>query len=306
MGLGPPENLEDILNTAKTIVSDTSEEVEKRLEYLVFLGLEPFQNREAILFELLKTSEPELVQLAAMAQLKQAHVSSIAPKLISLWPELGPKAKTAAGDILLYQGKNHDQLLTALEQGTIQLGEMNLHLERRRELLFSKDAAIKNRAEALFSDAGIVKRKDALAQMQPALSLKGDAKSGSINFEKLCSSCHRLGNQGQEVGPDLTDVFNRSSAYLMQDILDPNSAMDTKYINHVVVTTDGARHSGIVASETDRQVILKTIGGNEIGIPRSQIASFTATGLSIMPEGLEASMNHQEMADLLAYLQEYR
>jgi putative heme-binding domain-containing protein len=211
-----------------------------------------------------------------------------------------------AGDILLYQSMNHDQLLSALEEGTIQLGEMNLHLERRRQLLLSDVEDIKKRAEALFSDAGIVKRKEALAQMQPALSLSGDPNTGQAHFETLCASCHRLGNQGQEVGPDLTDVFNRSGAYLMQDILDPNAAVETKYLNYVLVTTDGNKHSGIIASETKDQVTIKTIGGNEITIPRTQIGSFTATGLSTMPEGLEASMSHQEMADLIAYLQVYR
>ncbi|MDH3712088.1 MAG: c-type cytochrome, partial [Cyclobacteriaceae bacterium] len=251
-------------------------------------------------------SEPEALQLAAMSQLRTAKMPGVATNLISLWPTLGPKARAIASDILLYDSHNHDQLLTAMENGKIQLGEMNLHLERRRELLFSEKASIRQRAEALFSDAGVVKREEAIAQMQPALSLKGNAITGQDTFESLCASCHRLESQGKEVGPDLTDVFNKSSISLMHDILDPNAAVDTKYINHIVRSEDGNTYTGIVARETDREVIIKMIGGLEKTIPRNQIKEFSGTGRSMMPEGLEASMDHQQMADLLTYLQQYR
>ena len=65
-----------------------------------------------------------------------------------------------------------------MEDGTVNLGEFNLDLERRRVILFSDDEDIRNRAEALFSDSGVVQRKQVIEEMKPALALNGDSVKG--------------------------------------------------------------------------------------------------------------------------------
>ena len=48
-------------------------------------------------------------------------------------------------------------------------------------------------------------------------------------FKKLCASCHRLGKEGVEVGPDLATLTDKSPEALLIAILDPNRAFETKY-----------------------------------------------------------------------------
>ena len=104
--------------------------------------------------------------------------------------------------------------------------------------------------------------------------------------------------------PYLTEINRKSKESLLHDILDPNAAVDTKYLNHRVRTKDGSIHMGIVQRETDTEVSLRMMGGVENTIPKVSIEEFTSLGVSMMPEGQEENMSHQDMADLLAFLQQ--
>ena len=119
-----------------------------------------------------------------------------------------------------------------------------------------------------------------------------------------CSACHQYGNIGQEVGPVLTEISRKSKESLLHDILDPNAAVDTRYLSHRVRTEDGRIFVGMVDQETDVEIILRMQGGLEEIIPKEGIADMSSLGLSLMPEGLEGGMSLQDMADLLAFLQQ--
>jgi putative heme-binding domain-containing protein len=120
----------------------------------------------------------------------------------------------------------------------------------------------------------------------------------------LCSSCHIYGSTGNEVGPVLTEISRKSKESLVHEILDPNAAVDTRYLNYKVITTGGSIYFGLVSNETDTELALKMTGGEEVIIPKNTIEVFMSTGKSLMPEGLEAGINKQQMADLLAFLQQ--
>jgi putative heme-binding domain-containing protein len=170
-------------------------------------------------------------------------------------------------------------------------------------LLFSEDSGISKRAEALFSDGGIVQRKEAIEEMLPVLQMNGNISHGKSVFQNQCARCHIYDAIGNEVGPVLTEISRKSKESLLYEILDPNAAVDTKYLNYKVVTKDGNIYFGLVGSETDTDLTLAITGGNYVNINKANIDSFTSTGKSLMPEGLESAMDKQEMADLLAYLQ---
>ena len=66
---------------------------------------------------------------------------------------------------------------------------------------------------------------------------------------------------------------------------------------------DGTTRAGAIAQETSSAVTMVGIGGDRSTVPRTEIKSLSSTGLSLMPEGLEASIDLSQMRDLLAYLQ---
>lgn len=275
-----------------------------RIQQLALIELMPFQEKSAVLYQCLGNTEPLKLQENALRQLSTYQEVTIGQKVVSLWNELSPQTRRYASDLLLYLEIHHDALLTGLENGTINIGEMNFDLERRRQLLWWTDNEnTKRRAEKLFNDSGVANRQDAIDKMKPALTLPGAAARGANVFETVCSNCHRYGNRGVEVGPTLTEIGRKSKETLMHDILDPNAAADPNYINHRVELKNGSVHMGIVSSETDQNITIKKMGGESVTLSKADIKSFRSLGTSLMMEGLEASMTSQEMADLLAFLQ---
>ncbi len=304
LALPASSKINDLIKNASRSLFDTKLPVEERIKRLQLVGLDDFKKRETLLYRLLDNKQPLRLQVEALSQLWNSNDANIASRLIELWPTLGPQARKHATDILLYKSSHHDALLTAMENKKVGLGEFNLDLERRRTLLFSDNESIRKRAELLFSDAGVVQRKEAIDAMRPALTLEGNSKKGMEVFQNVCAQCHRYGEIGNDVGPVLTEINRKSKESLLYDILDPNAAVDTKYVNHQVQTKDGTIYTGIVTNETDSEIGLRMVGGMEKIISKNDIDRFSSTGSSMMFEGLENSMDTQEMADLLAFLQQ--
>ena len=97
-------------------------------------------------------------------------------------------------------------------------------------------------------------------------------------------------------------VADKPTGILLTAILDPNQAFETKYINYTAVTKLGREISGMIASETPNSLTLRNTGGTDETILRSDIKELVSWRLSLMPEGLEATLKPQDMADLIAYI----
>lgn len=304
LGLRPETNRQAILVRSRRQVADSEIPVQERLEHLALLEFAGFDFRRDVLFELLDFRQPVRLQTAAARQLVRSQNLDDTRRLISIWPQLSREVRAVAGDDFIYDATNHEVLLTALENGDLQMGQLNLDLERRRELLRSDRATVRDRARALFSDAGIVTRAEVITRMQPALNLEGRPEKGREHYETLCQTCHTIGNSGYAVGPDLTEIYRKGAATLMHDILDPNAAVNNEYLGYVIEDKSDQILTGIIVNETDEVVVLRASGGLETTFARRDIVSMTSNGLSLMPEGLEAGMSPQDMADLIAYLQE--
>mgnify|MGYP000973505624 CR=1 FL=1 len=72
----------------------------------------------------------------------------------------------------------------------------------------------------------------------------------------------------------------------------------------VVKTHDGTIFTGLLAEDNAKGVSLKLPQGFEKRVPRQSIKSKEVLATSLMPEGLESGLTHQQMRDLIAFLQE--
>jgi putative membrane-bound dehydrogenase-like protein len=298
-----PEYLKYSREALKLVVDDTQAD-SVRIQQMSLIALLPYTEKSEVLYQCLQNSVPLKIQEEALRQLSKFREPEIGRRVVTLWKELSPQTRRYASDLLLYIESNHDALLTGLEQHTINIGEMNFDLERRRTLLWwTNNSNTKRRARALFTDEGVTNRKEAIETMKPALTLAGSSVNGEKVFESICSNCHMYNALGKDVGPVLTEINRKSKESLLHDILDPNAAVDTKYINHRLETKQGDLHMGIVEAETDQYFTIKKMGGDKVTINKTDIKTFNSLGTSLMMEGLENSMDQQEMADLLAFLQ---
>jgi putative membrane-bound dehydrogenase-like protein len=251
------------------------------------------------LVDLLKPQNSAAVQSAAVTTLARIPRAKAAP-LLKNWKSYTPSLKLQVLEAAMSRDAWLPELLDAVEKQTGPAGESDA--ARRQRLLNHRDAAVRKRAANLFAGSVNGDRQKVLKDYADVASLKGDAGRGKDVFAKRCSVCHRLDGVGHEVGPDLAALANKSAAYLMQEILDPNRNVDSRYLEYVAQTKAGRSFNGVLAAETATSITLRGQEGKEQALLRTDIDDLSTNGKSLMPEGLEKDVGKQDMADLIAYL----
>src|SRR4029077_14278952 len=120
-----------------------------------------------------------------------------------------------------------------------------------------------------------------------ATGAAGDAAKGKVAFAKRCANCHKLEGAGSAVGPDLAPLVGRPADYLLTAILDPNRAVEDRYLEYVALTTDGRQLTGILLEDTGASLTLAAPEGKQLVVPRSDLEQLKSSGKSLMPEGIE-------------------
>jgi putative heme-binding domain-containing protein len=136
------------------------------------------------------------------------------------------------------------------------------------------------------------------------LALKGDSANGEKLFWSTalnCGSCHKIGDKGLAVGPELTGIGKqRPRADLLESILDPSRRIEPKYASYNLQTLDGRSYTGLLVTRSEKEVVLRDAQNKEIKV--NNVETLRPSRVSLMPEGQMAGLTAQEAADLLEYL----
>jgi putative heme-binding domain-containing protein len=289
-----------LVSDALTISRDEKQSVVDRVAAVRTLGLADFANVKMNFVEFLKFRQPEAVQKAALETLTRFEQTDAAGIVIDAWPSLSPQVRATAAETLFARGQSIQTFLDAVENGKIKTGEIDP--ARIKLLQTFADAKIRSRAEKLFKGTQLSQRKDVVAAYQKSLDLKGDAPKGKEIFKKNCAACHRIDGVGEQIGAELGAIKDRGPEFILLNVLDPNREVLPKFITYVATTDVGLTVTGMITAETATSITVRRPDGTSTTILRINIDELRSTGMSFMPEGLEKSINHQEMADLIAFL----
>jgi putative heme-binding domain-containing protein len=271
-----------------------------RLLATEFLGYHAPAGAPEVLVGLIGGPGSRDLQLAAVRSLKRCEDgAALLANSLERWPSWTAAVREVALAEFLPDVRFARAFLTGVERGSVTATALSV--EARKRLLQHKEETVRQRAEALFTEAERDRMK-VLAEFRPAITLRGDPEKGHAVFRELCAPCHRLEREGTALGPDLFGVRNQTRETLLLHIIVPNREVASGFEATVVVTDRGEALSGMVTSETATSVTLIEKGGVERTLLRDEIVSMTVSPISLMPEGLEASTTVQGMADLLAYL----
>ncbi|HEV8541157.1 MAG TPA: c-type cytochrome, partial [Verrucomicrobiae bacterium] len=135
---------------------------------------------------------------------------------------------------------------------------------------------------------------------------KPDLASGRQAFvDAQCLTCHRFGNDGGIVGPELTGVGSKYTPRdILESVIEPSKVINEQYQNHTAIMKDGDTISGRLVSQSNTEVILETdrLNGTTEKIPSADLTELKPSALSPMPEGLVNSLTKDEIVDLVTYL----
>jgi putative heme-binding domain-containing protein len=138
------------------------------------------------------------------------------------------------------------------------------------------------------------------------LAMKGNEKRGEaifFNKEIKCANCHKVGDRGAALGPELTKIgATRTRAELLDSLLNPSARVEPQFAAYNVKTKDEKAYLGIMVKRDDKQLILRDAENKEIKIEADNIESVRPSRLSLMPDGQMSSFTPQEAADLLEFL----
>ncbi len=296
--------LRNVLGQAKLIALDAGRSVSDRTGAIGMLTHLPFDEVRDACEILLKSEQPIEIQRAAIGVLRNVGSEESARIVLEQWPVLGPELKGSAIQLLMARTSTTRQVLVAMTEETIPPSIVDV--DRRVRLLRSGDESVRKLAENLFGGAISANRQEVAKKYEDAVSVAfvrlASAEAGARVFQKTCIKCHKLDGKGANVGPDISDVRNRSREALLYDILDPNRKVEPRFMDYSVVTTDGRTFNGLMISETAEAVVLRQAEGKQQVIPRNDIEILKASGRSLMPEGVEKDVTVQQMADLLEFL----
>ena len=134
------------------------------------------------------------------------------------------------------------------------------------------------------------------------LKARPDVAEGRKVFEKTCTACHRIANEGHKVGPDLDGIGLRGLDRVLEDVLDPNRNVDQAFRVTLLQTTDGHSLSGLVLREEGEVVVLADAQGKEVRIAKSEIEQRKVSPLSPMPANMADQISEHDFYNLIGYL----
>ena len=128
------------------------------------------------------------------------------------------------------------------------------------------------------------------------------ATKGAALFTANCAACQAYRGLGHALGPDLATFRTKPVGDFLIAILDPNAAIEPKFIAYNVDTKDDRALTGLVIDETATCFTLAQANGVKDKLLRSDVKTLRPSPLSLMPEGLEATLPPQAMVDLISWL----
>ena len=269
---------------------------------------------EEVFAYLLAQSGPEreaLQQLAAARTLAKAKLSlGQQTALLERVADAGPLELPVL--LTAYRGAGGaeagEALVAALERAP---GLANVPAARLRKLFDQYPDPVQQLAASTFADQGAdhgADQAEEIARFESLLAAieGGDPQQGRALFfssRATCSACHRVGDVGGEVGPNLSAIGAiRTPRDLLESIVLPSATLAQGFEPVTVLTQQGKMHTGVIARQTADAIDLRTADRLELRLLRSEIDELRPSPVSIMPAGLERVLGEQDIRNLLAYL----
>ncbi|MCC7424957.1 MAG: c-type cytochrome [Planctomycetaceae bacterium] len=256
---------------------------------------------------------PVLYSLLSDASFRGAAIRGLAAfeepdlpeKLVAAYAQCTDAEKQDVVATLAMRHKSAEALIAAMEQKRIPVRDVSTTAVRQIETL--KSAPLNERLAKVWGTirATSGERAALLAQYRSQLSeeavRKGDRSLGRVIYSKNCGNCHKLFDDGRQVGPELTGSQRKNVEYLLENLLDPSAVVGRDYKMTVLSTTDGRVLTGIVKQENDNAVVLLT-ERDQVTVPKEDIESQKQQNISLMPEGQLQKLTPEEIRNLMAYL----
>jgi putative heme-binding domain-containing protein len=249
-------------------------------------------------------AENSILRRVAIPALIVRNKPVTASVLLKLYSDFDSAAKHDAISVLVTRQSFVEMLLSAIEDGRIELGDVSAFALQQLRTYDDPDAQARI-ASLWANDAQQLKKSEEIARFKQVMSAdylgRGSAAMGRRVFERTCSKCHTLFGEGGTIAPDLTGSGRTKTDYVLQNLIDPSAQIDAAFRLTTVVTTDGRLLNGFMVQQDDTWLVMRTQDAR-IRLAMKEVDELTTNNISMMPEGMLRSLTDEQVRDLLVYL----
>ena len=244
----------------------------------------------------------EAVAAATAGSLAACGDATVGKLLYAAFPKSAGSFRATLFTALVGRAEWAGLVLDALEAKSLsamQLGPMQMS-----QLVRHPDATIAKRAADVLAklNAGSSPAKDDIvSRLRAEVAKPGDVAKGQVLFTAACMICHKVGDVGNDFGPNLQGIGSHPPAEMLVHIVDPNRMVDDEHRTWNIKMKDGTQYSALIGSENPTFVRLKLPAGQSAELKVADIVSRERSPNSLMPEGFE-SLGAEGLRDVIAYL----
>jgi putative membrane-bound dehydrogenase-like protein len=295
------ENVTQITTQAHSIAGDATAPALEQIGAAGLISRIPSMRAEALglLSAWLDPKHPAEVQAAAIQTLTGIVVPEVPELFSKTWGTMGPATRQLTLNAWMGREAWAFDLIQRIEKK--ELSAAALDATQRARLIKHSNKRISQLAGKVFDTVNTTRGK-IVESYRPALLLNGDPEKGHQIYSTICSVCHKRGSEGRDIGPDLLSVMEHPPEKLLDSILDPSADIQPGFNSYTCTLNTDEQIYGLLASESANSIVMKLVDGTTKTVLRNQIKTLQSQNLSLMPEGLEAAINPQQMADLIAFL----
>lgn len=288
-------------------ILDPQEAKPQRLQWIQMAESIPSPAWWPILQSLIDSPSASLdtsLRVAALHSLKGIDDHRVASFLIARWSSLDGEPLLAASLTLASREAWTLEWLNASHERIID--PSRLPVEAQRSMRMHANATIQSGLDRYFTMPGSMTLDQAQRKVTEFSAIlqegNGDPYAGKKWFNAKCARCHRLFDQGGDIGPDLTGYQRDMLSTLLRNTVAPSLEIREGFEATSLVTSDGQILIGFIEHESEAEVALRGLDGRSQRIERSDIERIGKYPQSLMPEGLLDDLSPQELRDLLGYL----
>lgn len=292
---GDTEAAKQFLITLK----NTSASIETKKGALKSLASRQREELVPVLSTLLDQPELSIDVIRAMAAYEHEPFARL---LVDRFNKLNTQEQGEALQTLASRTTYGRLLTQAIKDGTIKKSDVPAYVARQlRRVVGNGFVEVWGPIDQLSGNKATAYKKYQHLLTEQALAT-ADPSNGRHLFQRTCSACHSLYNEGGTIGPDITGSNRSNIDYLLNNLIEPSSEIQDDYRMVVITSRDGRTYSGNIIAENDRQLTMRVIGQDQLVLNKSDIQSQETSTVSMMPEGLMQTLSDNEILDLFAYL----
>lgn len=270
----------------------------------VLLKYAPAEAISAVRAQLAEPTTPESVRTGLLLGFAASNVPGAQTEARDALKDLPYRVAVQIGLSLAGTKEGADILLTAVKQGKAPqrlLQEKGVLERLKSSNLPGWDKQVAELTKSLPPAdqrmAGLIKQR-----ATGFASAKADIAEGAKLFTKHCAACHKIGDAGGKIAPQLDGIGLRGAERLLEDVLDPNRNVDQAFRARSITTNDDRTVTALMLRVDGEVLVVADLEGKEKRIPLKDITLNRETMLSAMPANFADVIPEGDFYHLLAYL----